>query len=1052
MQNIRQIMTESGARPALEQVQALLHDDPDNAGLLLLKAELCLKADADDMADEVGSILLNLPPSDEREQLRALALKQAEAKIGKAQAIRRMDAERALGLLERAVSLCPFSPIIAFKSAEVLQASFAVNVPEQFRFGELVRQREKPWQGGDRSTSETYKRYLHVALEQAAPGDPAYRAAAERLAVWLLVEGDIGGALTVAERTLPRDGDEGQRFGQLLAALCFRELVGLVRGTVEQARAAVEIMTRCRNGIPRLPSVALLVAEARRRLGDLGGAERAYRQALRLADGEPARLRSWKTAGKALIQARGIVAPCKRCGGMMTPSQPKCEECGTKTSPQQFSGERAGLSNAPDAVFAHLGLAEVLDERGAIDQALQRLSLGLALLGNRQAIPRPVAEMHERLEYEHAQREALRALAAELKGAGPVTDAIVQHVWRLCDESPRIWTVIPPETRQRITEMLIDAGHLGLAGRLIAHILAETLPAAMVGALRGRLASAREQQADHRVEQARALLDGGHSEQAVQLAGQALELHRDHAGARLLRGRAAMRLGHYLLALDDFRAAMTDADEALADAARLEAARALERHGEWEGALALLESAPSAEAASIRERIDRRRSGTPVILSVAADGIVMHDTLQRAPSAAFHAMFGIALRMVGHLSAASQPGQYDHLLNAHFEFVQALGGLRHMPGDPLFALRMLSQPDPHISERGSLSITLMVRVTADSEAAARGLAGHMWPVVRDVLPSTQDHTYLFEPVVDEAELRYLLEPFADAEAAEVVRREYVPQQDGERYVVHPFLPGSINLHNLCWALLRQKAPAMVSVHLLPTDVMAWEHAALETALAGEPDSAADVGADDLALEPVLLRAASGSHWTAVVTNRHIADSLATQVYVVRLNVASSGAVSPLLSDVVASTLLGPVRQIGGGSLGGYAIVRPQTDAEMEIARRNLRLLDVEGWVYSAAPERASRIRHLAGEQEAAIVFRLPLPGPDGVPGLARLDVKPVAPPSRLPVNGVILGNSVTRGGDGPIRIRQNVADRRRHMYLVGKTGVGKSTLMENMILQDIEAG
>jgi DNA helicase HerA-like ATPase len=176
------------------------------------------------------------------------------------------------------------------------------------------------------------------------------------------------------------------------------------------------------------------------------------------------------------------------------------------------------------------------------------------------------------------------------------------------------------------------------------------------------------------------------------------------------------------------------------------------------------------------------------------------------------------------------------------------------------------------------------------------------------------------------------------------------------------------------------------------------------------------------------------------------------VYVLRLNVASSGPVRPLLSEVVASTLLGPVRQIGGGSLGGYSIVTPQTDAEEEIARRNLSLLDVEGWVYSAAPERVARIRHLAGEQETAIVFRMPLPGPEGVPGVARLDVKPVAPPSQMPVNGVVLGNSVTRGHDGPIRIRQNLADRRRHMYLVGKTGVGKSTLMEIMVLQDIEAG
>ena len=31
-------------------------------------------------------------------------------------------------------------------------------------------------------------------------------------------------------------------------------------------------------------------------------------------------------------------------------------------------------------------------------------------------------------------------------------------------------------------------------------------------------------------------------------------------------------------------------------------------------------------------------------------------------------------------------------------------------------------------------------------------------------------------------------------------------------------------------------------------------------------------------------------------------------------------------------------------------------------------------------------------------------------------------------------------------------DRRRHMYVVGKTGMGKTTMLENMVLNDIYAG
>ena len=43
-----------------------------------------------------------------------------------------------------------------------------------------------------------------------------------------------------------------------------------------------------------------------------------------------------------------------------------------------------------------------------------------------------------------------------------------------------------------------------------------------------------------------------------------------------------------------------------------------------------------------------------------------------------------------------------------------------------------------------------------------------------------------------------------------------------------------------------------------------------------------------------------------------------------------------------------------------------------------------------------------------------------------------------------------RGCMTPFDIKE--ADRRAHMYLIGKTGTGKSTLIERLILQDIEAG
>jgi hypothetical protein len=62
-----------------------------------------------------------------------------------------------------------------------------------------------------------------------------------------------------------------------------------------------------------------------------------------------------------------------------------------------------------------------------------------------------------------------------------------------------------------------------------------------------------------------------------------------------------------------------------------------------------------------------------------------------------------------------------------------------------------------------------------------------------------------------------------------------------------------------------------------------------------------------------------------------------------------------------------------------------------------------------------------------------------------------APASQeVPTQGLWLGKSIYRGVARDVCIKED--DRRRHMYIVGKTGTGKSFLLQSMILQDIKAG
>jgi hypothetical protein len=59
-------------------------------------------------------------------------------------------------------------------------------------------------------------------------------------------------------------------------------------------------------------------------------------------------------------------------------------------------------------------------------------------------------------------------------------------------------------------------------------------------------------------------------------------------------------------------------------------------------------------------------------------------------------------------------------------------------------------------------------------------------------------------------------------------------------------------------------------------------------------------------------------------------------------------------------------------------------------------------------------------------------------------------PLNLPAEGTLLGINHFRGTETPVRV--TLEDRLRHFYIIGQTGTGKTTLMKNMIMQDIKDG
>lgn len=85
--------------------------------------------------------------------------------------------------------------------------------------------------------------------------------------------------------------------------------------------------------------------------------------------------------------------------------------------------------------------------------------------------------------------------------------------------------------------------------------------------------------------------------------------------------------------------------------------------------------------------------------------------------------------------------------------------------------------------------------------------------------------------------------------------------------------------------------------------------------------------------------------------------------------------------------------------------------------------------------------------ELASIFHLPEQGSIPNSQVERQLTKQVDGPARLATEGVFLGTNEFRGAKKAIYLDDD--DRRRHMYIIGQTGMGKSVFLENIAFQDM---
>jgi len=110
-------------------------------------------------------------------------------------------------------------------------------------------------------------------------------------------------------------------------------------------------------------------------------------------------------------------------------------------------------------------------------------------------------------------------------------------------------------------------------------------------------------------------------------------------------------------------------------------------------------------------------------------------------------------------------------------------------------------------------------------------------------------------------------------------------------------------------------------------------------------------------------------------------------------------------------------------------------------------------VVAAYRNRMIRDGLIMNNEELATLYHMPN-NTVKTPTIHWVNSRKLEPPSDLPVDGkedvTVLGKSNFRGAQHTFGVRP--MDRRRHVYIIGKTGMGKSTLLENMIFSDIKEG
>jgi hypothetical protein len=409
---------------------------------------------------------------------------------------------------------------------------------------------------------------------------------------------------------------------------------------------------------------------------------------------------------------------------------------------------------------------------------------------------------------------------------------------------------------------------------------------------------------------------------------------------------------------------------------------------------------------------------------------------ENTPEEGVHAFFGVKLDALIDRSFTEKPNHEAEIA----EQVKLLTPFMSGETGQSVQLRYIAHPHRTNWMLGKLDIALIFHTEGESTDSALSSALRFWEEIKPNLVLLAKK-YQFSPITEPLVLKSIHTPFEIEDILEVARREEIVNLNGREgfFLVCPFLPTGSDLSRLCRGLLLHPHPVVFSVTVRPVQLTKKEQ--------------------DYFYYPLVRRSLASHPGVGAVSleggKSHEADSKGLGL--LQIHLASSHKIQASVLDLVGSEITRP-----GGSpevdkdlfdrshSGGYASQRAFDSETKSQAIKTLVYHDICHLLPSIAPAGLERLRYLVDPIQAGLSFRLPVFNEKEQ--LAGIAVKSAIPliASRVSTEGIKIGES--RYGAVSTEIRLAHEDRRKHCYLVGATGSGKTTLMLNMAIQDMNAG